>query len=40
MYENQMIIAVKNGEGNIIAEQSYHEFLNGKKNIEILNYYT
>ncbi|MDD3415945.1 MAG: hypothetical protein PHY47_18405 [Lachnospiraceae bacterium] len=40
MYENEMIIAVKDGEGKIIAEQSYHEFLSGKKNIEILNYYT
>lgn len=40
MYENQIIIAVKNGKGEIIAEQSYHEFLNGKRNIEILNYYT
>lgn len=40
MYENELIIAVKNGEGRIIAEQPYYEFLNGKKNIEILNYYT
>ena len=40
MYENQLIISVTNGQGEIIASQPYGEFLNGKRNLEILNYYT
>lgn len=40
MNEKQMIIAIRDGKGKIIAEQPYYEFLTGKKNIEILNYYT
>lgn len=40
MYENEVIIAVRNGNGEIIASQAFEEFMNGRKNIEILNYYT
>ena len=40
MYENELIIAVHNGNGEIIAFQKLEEFMNGRKNIEILNYYT
>lgn len=40
MYENELIIAVHNGNGEIIASQKLEEFMNGRKNIEILNYYT
>jgi hypothetical protein len=40
MYESELIIAVRNGNGEIIASQTFEEFMNGRKNIEILNYYT
>ena len=40
MYESELIIAVRNGNGKIIASQTFEEFMNGRKNIEILNYYT
>lgn len=40
MYERELIIAVSDGNGQIIASQSFAEFMNGKKNIVILNYYT
>lgn len=40
MYEGKLIIAFQDGNGKIIVSQSLDEFLNGKKNIEILNYYT
>ena len=40
MFENQLIIAATDGNGKIIASQPYYEFLNGRKNLEILNYYT
>lgn len=38
MYESELIIAVRNGNGEIIASQTFEEFMNGRKNIEILNY--
>lgn len=37
MYESELIIAVRNGNGEIIASQTFEEFMNGRKNIEILN---
>lgn len=40
MYENQLIISAVDGNGQIIASQPYAEFIYGKKNLEILNYYT
>lgn len=40
MYEDQVEIVVWDGNGNIKVSQSFQEFMNGKKNIEILNYYT
>ncbi len=40
MFESQLIIAATDGNGKIIASQPYYEFLNGRKNLEILNYYT
>ena len=40
MYESELIIAVRNGNGEIIAFQTFEEFMNGRKNIEILNCYT
>lgn len=40
MFENQLIIAATDGNGKIIASQPYYEFLNERKNLEILNYYT
>jgi len=40
LLENELIIAVTNGQGKIIASQPYLDFLSGKRNIEILNYYT
>lgn len=40
MYEGELIVAVRNGNGEIIASQEFAEFMDGKRNIEILNYYT
>lgn len=40
MFENQLIIAATDGNGRIIASQPYDEFLSGRKNLEILSYYT
>lgn len=40
LYENQLIISAVDGNGQIIASQPYAEFIYGKKNLEILNYYT
>ena len=34
MYESELIIAVRNGNGKIIASQTFEEFMNGRKNIE------
>ena len=33
MYESELIIAVRNGNGKIIASQTFEEFMNGRKNI-------
>lgn len=40
MFENQLIIAVQDGKRKIIIQQPFHEFLNSRKKLEFLNYYT
>lgn len=40
MYEDRFVVAVLDGNGEIKVKQPFMEFMQGKRNIEILNYYT
>ena len=40
MHSNNLVVAILDGDGNIRYSQPFEEFKNGKRNIEILNFYT
>lgn len=40
MNSNNLVVAILDGNGNIMCSQPLDEFQNGNRNIEILNYYT
>lgn len=40
MNSQKLVVAILDGDGNIITSQPYNEFQNGKRNLEILSYHT
>lgn len=40
MENNKLIIGIENSKGKIVKKQDFHDFLQGKQNIEIINLYT